>query len=41
MEKIRMSFIAKEQIKKFARDNCFTQEEMDLFSKLVTLIEEI
>lgn len=37
--KIQMSAIAKEQIKKFARDNCLTQNEVDLFSNLVEQIE--
>ena len=39
--RIRMSFMAKEQIKRFARDNCLTQEEIDLFSKLVDEIEVV
>lgn len=34
-----MSTLAKEQIKKFVNDNCLTQDEVDLFSKLVDSIE--
>lgn len=37
--KIQMSVLAKEQIKKFARDNCLTQDEVDLFSRLVDEIK--
>ena len=37
--KIGMSFMALQQIKRFARENCLTQEEVDLFSKLVDNIE--
>ena len=39
MMNIQISFLASEQIKKFARDNCLTQSEMDLFSKLVDKFE--
>ena len=37
--KINVHFVAKEQIKQFARDNCLTQEEIDLFSKLIDCLE--
>jgi hypothetical protein len=39
MQYIKMSALSKEQIKKFARDNCLSQDEIDLFSKLVDCIE--
>ena len=38
---IEMTFLAREQIKKFARDNCMTKEEHYLMSNLVSMIKVI